>query len=787
MLAAEVGPDERDGRFVSGRSGNSQAAAGASDVPLNAAPGNMAPGNMAQGNMAQGNMAQGNMAPGNMVPGNMAPGNMAPGGMAGGGGGGGGGPGGGPPGPGGQNLFVSAARRLTARENPLASYSSFCFLYSSFFDWCCSTVPPMSCSLREIAFVVFVELWSRLLPVDQKKSESFLRKFADPHFIAHHSEISEMRRIKSLVNVRDTSFVSRILRGEKFNLHVDLLTRKLLTTRLTLENDTVILDILQKRIQFETPSEKGSVSADSTLAVIASQTFRSPVSRDVGGAIVTPSLALLSGLPPPDLGSENLDASFRPFAPEPASSVLPAQLASLYRTPYATRLNSPGEELPALDWRIDQEAKRRYTNFLRRADVGKDLLPSVLNFRIKRQRVRGLFSKSLPSRDPALEPDQGQVHSAVVNPVGTGQVCVCDNTCLWVFDAAESQWAHAAELYAEAVVTPWARGFVEHARGKEDDVLDELVILNRTQEINYTHNTAGEAKQPHVGVRCLTGHASTPISFKFAPPFLTGGSMSLGLSGGYDEKLILWDIKTAQKLHTYRCGSAVNAVDVDPYGYLFASAHQDRAACLWSMDRTNPLRVLPRHYSAVEAVAFHPNSILLATGSADESRLRIWDPRVPDIVGAITGISQPRLISFAPNGRLICVGGYSSTLHVWDLVAAKLFAVLDISPANAPNVNASSNVNTSSNGQPFPVAVSFSNNSQLVATCCNRGVVRLWDPASETRGLAPPDDLPMTEVTSSATHTQRSNLLQEINLGPGKKAIGAQFTETNVLIVPSVA
>lgn len=137
-------------------------------------------------------------------------------------------------------LFVSAAKRLSPRENPLASLKNFTILYSSFWDWSIRAIDSVAFSLKEICFVVFVELWARLLAISLKKAAIFLKRFGDEHIINHHAEISEMKRVKSLPTLKDTPFVVRILKGERFCMKIDNITRKLLTARLTLENDSTL-------------------------------------------------------------------------------------------------------------------------------------------------------------------------------------------------------------------------------------------------------------------------------------------------------------------------------------------------------------------------------------------------------------------------------------------------------------------------------------------------------------------------------------------------------------------
>jgi transcription initiation factor TFIID subunit 5 len=58
-------------------------------------------------------------------------------------------------------------------------------------------------------------------------------------------------------------------------------------------------------------------------------------------------------------------------------------------------------------------------------------------------------------------------------------------------------------------------------------------------------------------------------------------------------------------------------VKFSPLGYYFASASNDRTACIWNMKKHMPVRILVGHMCDVEVVEFHPNSHYVATGSSD--------------------------------------------------------------------------------------------------------------------------------------------------------------------------
>ena len=69
---------------------------------------------------------------------------------------------------------------------------------------------------------------------------------------------------------------------------------------------------------------------------------------------------------------------------------------------------------------------------------------------------------------------------------------------------------------------------------------------------------------------------------------------------------------------------AVWAVATAPVGPYFVTGSLDHTACLWTIDRTEPLRMFAGHLADVDSVAFHPNCNYVATASLDLS-IRLWD------------------------------------------------------------------------------------------------------------------------------------------------------------------
>eukprot|EP01055_Gregarina_sp_Pseudo9_P002268 Gregarina_sp_Pseudo_9__2267@NODE_259_length_3390_cov_4_560131_g242_i0_p1_GENE_NODE_259_length_3390_cov_4_560131_g242_i0NODE_259_length_3390_cov_4_560131_g242_i0_p1_ORF_typecomplete_len897_score154_61ANAPC4_WD40/PF12894_7/8_4e02ANAPC4_WD40/PF12894_7/0_00027ANAPC4_WD40/PF12894_7/3e05ANAPC4_WD40/PF12894_7/4_6e07ANAPC4_WD40/PF12894_7/4_2e06WD40/PF00400_32/0_0082WD40/PF00400_32/1_1e02WD40/PF00400_32/1_9e07WD40/PF00400_32/0_042WD40/PF00400_32/1_2e02TFIID_NTD2/PF04494_15/2_5e10TFIID_NTD2/PF04494_15/2e0 len=664
--------------------------------------------------------------------------------------------------------FLSAARRLPTKENPLANYRNFVRLYSSFWQWSMRAVDFVRQPLREISFIIFIELWCRLLSLSLKKAAAFLKKFGEAHYIHHPHEISEMRRVESFAVLRDVPFVSRILRGERFHLKADNLTKKLLTTRLTMDNDTVILDILQKRLIWEPPTD---TAEDPGLAVLASNHLKSSVTKDVGSAIITPSLPLLCGLPPPpprDLGLKSGKYGVPLATEEPGSKVLPANLSALYRLPRVEE-----QEKPAVDWRMKKFEQDRIGFVLSRPKP--DAMPSVLALDIGAVQIEQKFASPAKSQRHRLA--LGCVAVSKCDNASTVAVSDDSSNSIWLWDLNEAAWKASSNIYKKQVFNPWLLSYAKMRSTSEVQEKNELEpaavsfdfddetytipenILDETYGALSTSDNADNSELfaemlGNSGLTassympaCLSGHQDPVTAINFLSPFLTGGRSKLALSGSYDGKMILWETSRRFPVFTYKSGSPILDVDSDRYGYLFLTGHSNKAACLWCMDRRNPLRVLNRHSSSVEKVSFHPNSILLATAAADD-RVRLWDQRIPDIVGLICGIRSPRCLEFAPNGRYLAISGTeSSKVQIWDLIAGKLSSSIVIDPTK---------------NQEFATSLAFRHGSNMLAITTTKGTVQLWDLTQHSSQINKRAGVTEPTAIDLAAHEENKEFLESL-------------------------
>jgi hypothetical protein len=183
----------------------------------------------------------------------------------------------------------------------------------------------------------------------------------------------------------------------------------------------------------------------------------------------------------------------------------------------------------------------------------------------------------------------------------------------------------------------------------------------------YDVDLAQEKPEP----RKLGGHES----------YVTGLAIAghLAVSGGYDGKLIWWDLEKGEKVRSVDAHAKwIRKVAVSPDGRTIASVADDMACRLWDAETGTMIRefnghapITPHHFpSMLFACAFSPDGKSLATAdkvghivvwevatgrslaTVEAPGLYTWDP-----VQRRHSIGGIRTVAFSPDGNRLAVGG----------------------------------------------------------------------------------------------------------------------------------
>jgi WD40 repeat protein/serine/threonine protein kinase len=147
---------------------------------------------------------------------------------------------------------------------------------------------------------------------------------------------------------------------------------------------------------------------------------------------------------------------------------------------------------------------------------------------------------------------------------------------------------------------------------------------------------------------------------------------SLLASGGEDERVRVWDVKTWNEIRAFRGHEhQVNCVIFSPNGRLLASASDDLTIRIWDLSEGRQVHVLRGHTREVDAVAFSPDGRRLASGSYDGT-LKIWDTLTGQEVLSLPGHDgRITSVAFAPDGSYLASASIDGTIKLWDATPAK--------------------------------------------------------------------------------------------------------------------
>jgi outer membrane protein assembly factor BamB len=139
----------------------------------------------------------------------------------------------------------------------------------------------------------------------------------------------------------------------------------------------------------------------------------------------------------------------------------------------------------------------------------------------------------------------------------------------------------------------------------------------------------------------------------------------------------VFDVRASQETgeligHTNK----VFAVAFSPDSQLIATGAADNTARLWDAVALKERRVLSGHHGAILAVAFAPDGKTVATASADHT-VRLWDATTGDQRCELTASKEEvRAVAFSPDGKFVAAAGADNTVRLWDAATQQERAVL---------------------------------------------------------------------------------------------------------------
>jgi WD40 repeat protein len=158
------------------------------------------------------------------------------------------------------------------------------------------------------------------------------------------------------------------------------------------------------------------------------------------------------------------------------------------------------------------------------------------------------------------------------------------------------------------------------------------------------------------------GHTKSILSFDISP------DDAYLVSGGQDDKVILWDVKTQSILKKldYHQG-VVTSVKFSPDQSKIASGSADNMVILYDIQSDKILFKFDTHKKDVGALAFSPSGEILASAGEDRV-INIFNVRSGELISQLNEHKNfIRSIKFSPDGTRLVSGDDNSRLIIWKI------------------------------------------------------------------------------------------------------------------------
>lgn len=173
------------------------------------------------------------------------------------------------------------------------------------------------------------------------------------------------------------------------------------------------------------------------------------------------------------------------------------------------------------------------------------------------------------------------------------------------------------------------------------------------------HTTVIDVEGGFVQTPRADGNGLGATQFSAATPLLATSSVS---------GIHIWSMAEETELTTLR-NRRMSHLDFSPDGNWLAAWTGDNVVYLWNMERFRRHRIDLNLNVRFTAVAFSPDSGMMATGdSYGRTSLRLWDVQTGEMLMRLNGHDDSiRSLFFHPDGTLIASASRDSSVRIWDI------------------------------------------------------------------------------------------------------------------------
>lgn len=163
----------------------------------------------------------------------------------------------------------------------------------------------------------------------------------------------------------------------------------------------------------------------------------------------------------------------------------------------------------------------------------------------------------------------------------------------------------------------------------------------------------------------LAGHSKKVTHAIFHPD----ANQQVAITASADKTVKVWSGDSYREAMSFsEHDSEISAVSVHPVGDYFASFSHDSSWCFYDLPQGRCLRkVESGSNDPYHCGAFHPDGLILATGSAN-GVVSLWDMRKQEAVAALSEHQGAvNSLCFSENGYSLATGSADGSVRVWDL------------------------------------------------------------------------------------------------------------------------
>ncbi|MCX6057030.1 MAG: protein kinase [Chloroflexi bacterium] len=178
----------------------------------------------------------------------------------------------------------------------------------------------------------------------------------------------------------------------------------------------------------------------------------------------------------------------------------------------------------------------------------------------------------------------------------------------------------------------------------------------------------------------------------------------------------IWNASTGEKLFSGKIGDPGYIMDIafSKDGRLAATGGYDQKVRVWDTTTKQVMYTLAGHTDSISGISFSPDGKSLASSSYDGT-VRVWDLTTPSESLSIPFTHNPfeatlwfRTVSYSPDGTRILTNYTDNTARIWDAVSGKELKQLKVGKINN-------------------IATAYNPDGKLVASINEDNTITIWD------------------------------------------------------------